>query len=173
MIRVAGISLALSLAAGLAQAAPDDALTRGFDDCFAAVTSGNGLFRLSAYAMVPQGEQSSGRRLFDGTLTTDLGDMAVQATIRDGQLVECTLGHAPSSVQYVQAEDSVAAWFGWLDSTGLSVAVDGDAQVSRVLCLPDLDKVAVQVAAAKHGDAPAALRFAVALTDPDNFKQCG
>ncbi|MDA7430485.1 hypothetical protein PGB28_18645 [Primorskyibacter aestuariivivens] len=173
MSRLAGISLGLCLAAGGAMAAPDDALTRGFDDCFSAVTSGNGLFRLSAYEMVPQGADNGGERGFLGTLTSGLGDMAVSATIRDGQLVECTLGHAPQTVPYGPAEDSVAAWFGWLDSTGLSQAVEGEAQVSRVLCLPDLASVAVQVVAAKHGDAPEALGFAVALTTPDNFKQCG
>lgn len=183
----AGYLAGLSILAGPAMAAPDESLMVAFDACFAAVTSGAKLDELTAYAMQPQQPDKFGTAVFLGTVATSLGAMPVKALLRDDVLFDCTMGKIdaePKSVTFEAAEDSILAWFDLLDSGGQSERLVTSANhVASVFCLPEIDGLAVNVGATTLGSkrsgldlvspVPDELRFAVFLTHPDNFKECG
>ncbi len=158
-----------------------------FDRCFQAVVSGAQLEELAAYDVKPKGIDEWDNANFGGEVVTDLGTMPLEASIRHDVLFMCKMGSVvpdPAVVTFEDAEDSILAWFDWLDTTGVAQRIETlPFHVYSVLCLPENSGVAVSVSAMTMSSAragaseidppiPDQLEFTVILTLPNNFDEC-
>ena len=101
-------------------AAPNSSLSRAITACWDSV-DGRGLASLTDYEMkfesVERPRPSIENKIWRGLVKTELGEIEIEATVRDGNVLICTLVTFPEPpdadlITYSEAADTLKPWYG-------------------------------------------------------------